>query len=157
MRVYIESSVISYMVARPSRDIVVLGHQQVTQEWWKKSLPWFEACVSPIVIEEVSAGDKTLSKRRLELVRPFTMLQLTDQAELLVGSYIRGGFLPEKALRDALHIAIAAVHEIEYLVTWNCRHIANGEIIRMISRIHLREGHAMPTICTPEELFRVRR
>ena len=126
MRVYIESSVISYMVARPSRDIIVLGHQQITQEWWNQTLPQLEACVSPIVIEEVSAGDRTLSKRRLDLVRSFEMLQLTDRAEHLVASYIRGGFLPEKAVRDALHIAIAAVHGVEYLVTWNCRHIANA-------------------------------
>lgn len=151
-KVYIETSVVSYRVSRPSRDLLASAHQQVTREWWDEQLSGYEAFISDIVIQEIQLGDSAAAGERLELVSRFPVLALTTEAERLAGLYLREMPLPAKAIRDALHMAIASLNGMDYLVTWNCRHIAHGRIKRRLLDLNMREGIESPVICTPEEL-----
>lgn len=124
--VYLETTFISYLVARPSRDLLVAAHQQTTQEWWANRRSAFECCVSQVVI---------------------------DDAKSLTKAIMAAGILPAHAVRDAAHVAVAAVHVVDYLLTWNCKHLANAQIARRIGVACRQQGHAMPIFCTPEELM----
>ena len=150
---YLETSVISYYSARPSRDVIVLAHQQITWEWWEKALDWFDAYVSEIVIEEAAAGDPAAAARRLQCLKGFSHLQMNPSVERLAETYMRRLELPENSLRDAVHLALASVHEMDYLLTWNCTHIANAWVMKQLRQINESEEIAVPLICTPEELL----
>ena len=151
--VYLETTFISYLTARPSRDVVVAAHQQTTHDWWDTRRRQFQCCVSQVVIDEVSAGDPTEIQKRLDIVRNLPVLELTKSAESLAQAIIGSGVIPPRAVRDAAHIAVAAVHEIDYLLTWNCRHLANAQIMRRIEQVCEQLGERMPVICTPDELM----
>jgi predicted nucleic acid-binding protein len=151
--VYLETTFISYLVARPSRDLIVAGHQQATHEWWDKRRSEFENCVSQVVIDEASAGDPTEVQKRLAIIGGLPVLEITEDAESLAQAIMAGGILPPHAVRDAAHVAVAAVHAIDYLLTWNCKHLANAQIARRIALVCEKLGHRMPIICTPEELM----
>jgi hypothetical protein len=151
--VYVETTVISYFVSRPSRDILVAAHQQVTNEWWETRRQNFECFISQVVIDEIQADDPQVAKKRLHKVIDFLVLEATLDAEHLTHEIIAAGMIPQKSFGDAAHIAIAAVNEMNFLLTWNCRHLANAQIIRKISYICNKNGFSMPVICTPEELM----
>jgi predicted nucleic acid-binding protein len=153
--VYIETTIISYLVSRPSRDLLVAAHQQITQEWWDRQREQFECYISQVVIDEVQAGDDEAAARRMETIRVFPVLEATTKAEGLTGIIVEAGAIPKQAVRDAAHIAIAAVNSIDYLLTWNCRHLANAQIIRAVSAVCAAHGYGIPVICTPEELMGV--
>jgi predicted nucleic acid-binding protein len=152
-RVYIETTFISYLKARPSRDVVTVAHQQITQEWWESRRGKFELCVSEVVLQEAAAGDPQAAQARLEVLRPMTFLDTTAAALDPAKDLVRAGALPEKAARDALHIAIAATQGVPYLVTWNCRHLANATMRPLIESVCAGKGFKAPIICTPEELM----
>jgi hypothetical protein len=154
-RVYLESSFVSYLTAAPrdSRDPITAAHQQITIEWWSRRRADFDLVVSQVVIDEVQTGDPTLAKNRLGVVASLPRLLITDQATTLARNILVKGFLPQKAFPDALHIAIATVHKVEYLLTWNCKHIANLEILPRIADLCETLGLTLPIICTPEELL----
>jgi hypothetical protein len=151
--VYLETTFISYLVARPSRDLLVAGHQQVTRDWWADRRTEFECFVSQVVIDEASVGDAIEVQKRLAVISDLLVLDVTDEAESLTQAILSSGVLPARAVRDAAHIAVAAVHDIDYLLTWNCKHLANAQIIRRIALVCERLGQRMPIICTPEELM----
>ena len=151
--VYLETTFISYLVALPARDLIVAAHLQVTRDWWQQRRQQFRCVVSPVVIDEISMGDESEIKKRLDLVRPLDVLAASADAEELTQAIMDAGVLPEKAVRDAAHIAVAAVHGVEYLLTWNCRHLANAQISRRIQVVCNSQGFRMPLICTPEELL----
>jgi predicted nucleic acid-binding protein len=151
-RLYIETSVVSYRVSRPSRDLLAAAHQQITREWWDNSLAEYELYISDIVIQEIQLGDPEAAQERLDLVSNCPVLALSTEAERLAALYLREMPLPPKAIRDALHMAIASLNGMAYLVTWNCRHIAQGRIKRRLLELNAREGIESPVICTPEEL-----
>ena len=151
--VYLETSFISYLVARPSRDVVVAGHQQTTQDWWTNRRSQFECSVSQVVIDEASAGDPDEVQKRLAIINPLPALEITTAAEALAEAIMAAGMLPLHAVRDAAHVAVAAVHGIDYLLTWNCKHLANAQIARRIAVVCEKLEHRMPIICTPEELL----
>ena len=151
-RVYIETSVISYLAARPSRDLIVAAHQQISQEWWLVRHEW-ELSISALVISESRAGDANAARRRLELLDGLPTLHLTNDALELAQRLLAGAALPERAKEDALHIAVAAVHGADYLLTWNCKHIANASKRPLIETICEAAGYQPPIICTPEELL----
>src|SRR5882672_9069387 len=151
--VYLETSFISYLVARPSRDVVVAGHQQTTQEWWANRRSEFECSASQVVIDEASAGDPAEVQKRLAIVGGLPALEITKDAESLTQAILAAGILPPHAVRDAAHVAVAAVHAIDYLLTWNCKHLANAQIARRIALVCQKLGYRMPMICTPEELM----
>ncbi|MEX2663011.1 MAG: type II toxin-antitoxin system VapC family toxin [Vicinamibacterales bacterium] len=149
--VYVETSVISYLGAKPSRDIVIAAHQQVTRRWWR-SRRSYRLFVSQIVRDEAAVGDPVACARRLRILRGVPALAVTDEATRLAGELVRRGALPRKATIDAFHIGIAAAHQIEYLLTWNCKHIANATMRGTIEAICRSAGLTPPIICTPEEL-----
>ncbi len=151
--VYIESSVISYYTARRSRDLIVAAHQEITLDWWEKALPSFEPFVSQIVIDEISRGDLESAQKRLNAIHNFNILEMTDKAAAIAKLYYSALNIPEKAINDAFHLALAVYHGIDYLVTWNCTHIAAGRVISIIQNINDNQGYQTPIICTPEELM----
>lgn len=148
---YVETSVISYLTARRSRDIVIAAHQQLTRRWWR-SRSSYRLFVSQIVRDEAAVGDRAARGRRLRALRDMPALAVTDEATRLAGELVRRGALPKKATVDAFHIGIAAAHQIEYLVTWNCKHIANATMRGTIEAMCRSAGLTPPIICTPEEL-----
>jgi hypothetical protein len=152
-RVYVETTFVSYLTAWPSRDVVIAGHQQVTRDWWDTERQRFELCVSQLVISEASAGDAQAARDRLAVLQPMTVLETTEDALALAKELLRAGALPEKAADDALHIAVAATHAVPYLLTWNCRHLANATMRPFIEAACTAKGLKAPIICTPEELM----
>jgi predicted nucleic acid-binding protein len=152
-KLYLESTVPSYLVARQSRDIVTAGHQATTREWWEKRRDDFHIFVSEVVVAEVSRGEKAMADLRLGVIKDFPRLAVTDEVKELAQSLIVSGGLPKKAVNDAAHIALAAVHEMHFLMTWNCRHIANAEMLRKVQSICRAHSTNCPVVCTPEELM----
>jgi hypothetical protein len=152
-KVYIETTIPSYLAARPSRDSLIAAHQRLTRDWWESRGPAFDLYVSEPVLEEAAAGDATLARKRLELLADVRVLALTEGILKLAESLVTDGPIPPKAAGDALHIAVATSYACEYLLTWNCRHIANAEIQRSARLVVRRQGFELPTICTPEELM----
>ena len=151
--VYLETTFISYLVARPSRDLLVAAHQQSSQDWWADRSPLFGCFASPVVIEEASVGDATEVQKRLAILKDLPILEVTDEARLLAKAILKSGAIPMQAARDAAHIAVAAIHEIDYLLTWNCRHLANARLRDRIEVACSAAGYRAPTISTPEELL----
>ncbi len=155
-RVYIESTFVSYLTARPNRDVVIAGHQQVTHEWWDTRRESYELCVSQLVLGEAGAGDPQAAQERLAVLKSMTVLETTTAALDLAKALIQAGALPPKAADDALHIAVAATHGLPYLLTWNCRHLANATMRPLIEAVCVAKGFKAPIICTPEELLESR-
>jgi predicted nucleic acid-binding protein len=151
--VYVETTVIGYLTARLQSDVTVAGHQETTRDWWRTAADRFELLVSQLVIRECSAGDAQAVKERLNVLENLSLIPTTADAEQLAASLIAGHAVPATYPEDALHIALAAVHGIEYLVTWNFRHIANAVVRSDIERVCRAAGYEPPTICTPEELI----
>ncbi|MBI4356398.1 MAG: type II toxin-antitoxin system VapC family toxin [Gammaproteobacteria bacterium] len=151
--IYIETSVISYLTANPSRDIIVTSHQQVTAEWWSERKSQFRVFVSQFVLEEAGGGDKLAAKRRLNILQDIPLLEFTETTLELAKQFVQSHVVPAKALVDALHISVATVHGMNYLLTWNCKHIANAEIRQALTEISKQSGYNLPIICTPEELM----
>ena len=151
--VHLETIFISCLVARPSRDLLIAAHQQVTQSWWEHRQDLFENYVSQVVIDEASIGDPSEIQKRLAILENLKPLDVTHEAEELVVEIMAAGMLSSKAIRDAAHVAVAAVHEMDYLLTWNCKHLANAQIARTISLTCQQHGYRMPIFCTPEELM----
>lgn len=151
--VYLESSVIGYLTNRLSRDLIVAAHQQVTRTWWKKRRNQFELFISDFVIDEIGKGDNTASNARRLQVEGLPSLELKEEIPVLAEALMKGTGLPLKAFSDTLHIAMTAVHGLDYLLTWNCKHIANAEIIDGIIEVCTEFGFRAPIICTPLELM----
>ena len=153
--VYLETTFISYLVALPSRDLLVAAHQQTTQDWWANRRTAFDCFVSQVVIDEASVGDPHEVQKRLTVIASMSALDVTEEAEALTQEIMASRALPAGAIRDAAHIAVATMHNIDFLLTWNCRHLANAQIMRKIEAVSTRLGYRMPVICTPEELMGV--
>jgi len=151
--VYLETTLISYLCSRPSRDLLVAAHQQVTSDWWTSRREAFDCFISQIVIDEVSAGDPDEARKRMEIINMFPVLEVTEEALLLAKAILSSEAIPPRAVREAAHVSVAAVHDVNYLLTWNCTHLANAQVIRRLSVVCNREGFHMPIICTPEELM----
>jgi hypothetical protein len=152
-KVYIETTIPSYLVGRPSRDLVVAGNQELTREWWDERKAAFDLYISQFVLDEAAIGDLKAVRRRMDVLDGLSELVITEEAEQLAGKLIREGIVPVKAATDAAHIAVAAVSRMDYLLTWNCKHIANAEIMKRIYRLCEAEGVSCPVICTPAELM----
>lgn len=152
-KVYIETTVVSYLTAWPSRDVVIAGYQQTTREWWRDAASRFDLVASQLVMQEAGAGDAAAAKDRLAALGSVTLLDATEEAAELAEQLLAFGAIPAKAAEDAGHIAIAVTNGVEYLVTWNCRHIANATMRSHIERICRNAGYEPTIICTPDELM----
>ena len=144
---------LSYHVARPGRDVAVNAHQVVTKLCWERAHDRFDLVISAVTIDEAGAGDPEVAQRRLELIAALPAVPITPAGRDLARSLIDSGALPAKALADALHLAAAAVHQVEYLVTWNLKHLAGAVTRRRLENAIRERGYEPPTICTPEELL----
>ena len=152
-KVYIETSIVSYLTARPSSNLVAAAWQKETSDWWNSQRHRFSLCISDLVIEEAGRGDQGAARRRLVELVGIEVLPLNEDVAILSKALIREGGLPKKAFDDALHIATAAVHGVDYLLMWNCRHIDNAETKPKIRKICQTHGFACPEIATPTELM----
>lgn len=152
-KVYLESSVIGYLTGRPSRDVIVFARQQLTLSWWKDHKAQYELFVSPLVLIEITRGDANAAVERTNAIVGISVLDPTEEIAALARLLLKKGSLPTKASDDALHIAWAAYYEIDYLLTWNCTHIANATTRKIIESTIRESGYLVPIICTPEELF----
>lgn len=152
-KVYIETSVVSYLAARPSRDPIVAGHQKSTHKWWRERRRDFDLFCSQLVVQEASAGDSDAAAKRLRLLRHVPVLVAAEAIGELARRITKSGGIPSEASEDAVHVAFAVVHGMDYLVTWNCRHIANAQIRHNLSATCNAAGYELPVICTPEELL----
>ncbi|AUB85503.1 type II toxin-antitoxin system VapC family toxin [Candidatus Thiodictyon syntrophicum] len=151
-KVYLETSVVSYLTARPSKNVIEAGHQQSTYQFWNRRDD-FDFYVSELVLTECAAGDPDAASKRLEALRGIKLFDITPYCIQLAKDLVTAGIVPAKASEDALHIAIATVHFSDYLLTWNCHHIANPEIQAQIASNFKAKGLFLPFICTPEELI----
>lgn len=150
--VYLETSVVSYLTNRPSRDLIVAAHQAVTREWWEGKRTHYDLYVSELVIAEASRGHEEAAAKRLALLDGISLLRVSDAVAILAQALVDRHAIPEVANADAVHVAVAAVNGIHYLMTWNCKHIANAERFDAITGVCLENGYKPPIICTPDEL-----
>ena len=151
-RVYLETTIVSYLTARPSRDLIVAAHQEVTRQWWERRREDFEVFVSQLVADEAGRGDAEAVRKRQEALKAIVSLAVTEDAIALAAALTEEHALPSEAGADALHIAVATVNGMDFLMTWNCRHIANMELLPAIQRTVEGHGYELPWVCTPEEL-----
>ena len=153
MRIYIESTIPSYVVARPAHDLFQIARQQMTKEWWDLKSHKHELFTSQITLDEIGCGEQAMALRRLEVMADIPVLDLTPAAAALTRHVLGSGLLPAKAESDAAHIALATVHKMDILLTWNCRHIANAEIQARLRRLVQMQAYELPTVCTLNEMI----
>jgi hypothetical protein len=153
-RVYLETTVPSYLTAWPSPEAVTAGHQRTTRDWWETRREDFDLFASQFVIDEASLGDPDAAARRLEVLADVPLLEPGDDVYQLADKLVKQVPLPAKAAADSLHIAIATVNGMDYLLTWNCTHIANAALRARIEKVCRDAGYEPPVICTPEELMK---
>ncbi len=152
-RLYFETAIPSYLTAWPSRDLVMAEHQQVTREWWEGRRGDFAIYISTFVLDEAGDGDPSAAQRRLGAREGLPLLAATTEVHELAGRLLRECRLPSRAATDAVHIAIATVHGMDDLLSWNCTHPANAEIVPKVRTVCEASGYVCPTICTPDELM----
>jgi hypothetical protein len=151
--VYIETTVVSLLVANPSRDLATAGQQQTTRDWWQLRRGAFQCVTSDETLAEAARGDSGQAIQRLAALAGFPVLPITAEAEHLAADFLSTGCLPTTARPDAVHLAVATLAEVDFLLTWNCRHLANAQILRRLEREADRYGWKLPTVCTPLELM----
>jgi hypothetical protein len=150
---YVETSVVSYLTARPSNDLIVAAHQKATQDWWAQRSDQFDLKASEFVTEEASDGHPEASQKRIAALAGITSLEINSEIEKVAAALLNSNAVPKKERLDALHIAVASVHRIDYLLTWNFRHIANAQKWAAIEIVCVNFGYRMPKICSPFELM----
>ncbi len=150
--VYVETTIVGHAAGRIYPDPFVAARQQVTRDWWRNEASVFEIFISQLVLEECSEGDPSAAAERRELVKDIDLQESTDEVDDLAAALIAGKAIPASEPRDAFHIAIAAVNGVDYLLTWNCKHIANARLRSRIEQVCRDVGFEPPIICTPDEL-----
>jgi predicted nucleic acid-binding protein len=151
--VYIETSILGYLTARSTKNLIVAANIEITKDWWESRRSAFTLYISQAVLNEVGQGDTEISAQRLDILRGFPLLELNQSVLELATQLLTRSNLPPKADVDAIHIAAATVHGMDYLLTWNCKHIANAKIRRKLAEICLDIGYELPILCTPYELL----
>ncbi len=151
--VYIETSIASYLTAKPSRDLRTAAWQQITLQWWEQARQYYELFTSELVISEAKEGHPESAQRRLELLRDIKELLVDFEMEMLAEKLVADGGFPPEAAVDALHVAIASAHNVDLFLTWNCRHINNAATKPLMRSICAIAGYSCPEICTPQELL----
>ena len=153
--VYVETTVISYLTSRPSPNLTIASRQWMTREWWNNYADRFELVISSLVLREISQGDLKTAQKRRELVSTIRVLEVSEESLELSRKLVEAEAVPLVADRDALHIALAACHHIQYLVSWNFKHIVNPTKQQLIAKVCQEANYQPVIICTPEELVEV--
>ena len=151
--VYLETSFISLLVGNPSRDLITAANQQITRDWWRLRRGQFFCVASSEVVREASDGDPVEAVKRQEILRQLTILTISPETDRIMTALLDTRALPPKAQTDAAHLAIAAATKSDYLLTWNCRHLANAQILTRLEAEAARLGWKLPKVCTPSELM----
>ena len=151
--IYLETTIPSFLTARPSNSLVVAGKQEVTRQWWERRKEKYQLFLSQYVLDEASSGDTDAAKKRMEVLEGIDLLSVDEEVIRLANVILSSGIIPIKAATDAGHIAVATRHGIDFIITWNCTHLANAEILSRINYTVSKEGYFLPIICTPDELF----
>ena len=151
--VYVETTIVSYLAARPSREPFLLGCQRLTRLWWRERRREYELFTSDTVIAEAGRGEAQMIRKRVRLLKNLGHLAATDEITALAEQLLVRGIVPRKAEGDAMHIAFAASYGIEYLLTWNCTHLANPHVQARVARVVVEAGFDMPAIVTPMQLY----
>jgi len=151
--IYIETTIVSYYTARPSRDVIVAARQESTRELWPKLISDYNSFVSILVREEAEKGDKEQSALRLQAIESFPILDTDETAVALAAKILHGHGIPQEFPEDALHIAIAAVNGIDVVVTWNFAHMNNPFTRMMVRQLVENAGYSCPELCSPDELL----
>ena len=152
-KLYLETTIPSYLTARRSRDLRLAAHQEVTEEWWTDHRHEYDLYISDLVLDEAGDGDSDLAPARIAALAGIPSLDVTEEVDELAARLLAGGLIPAKAAQDAFHVAVSAVHGMDFLLTWNCTHINNVNIIRRMERVCVGAGFACPVICSPDELL----
>ena len=150
---YLETTIPSYLTSRASRDLIVAARQQITQDWWLRRRQDFRVFASQIVLDEAAEGDRQAAAARMSAIKGIPLLAINEEVISLTQRLLRNKVLPKKAARDAGHVAVAAIHGVHYLLTWNCTHLANAEIFEPVGVVCASAGYKCPIICTPAELL----
>ena len=150
--VYLETTIVGYLTSRPSRDIIVASWQELTRQWWEVERPHYRTFISPYVVQEAGAGDPTAAKERLEVLQRIELLPPIAEIEPLAERIVAALDIPDKARLDAFHLAFAVHYELDYLLTWNCAHLANAPRLRRLSDFLCSESLWLPIVCTPTEM-----
>src|ERR1039458_6974793 len=153
MRIYIECTIPSYVVARPARDLLQAARQQQIKDWWDLRRHKHELFTSQLVLDEIGVGELAMAQLRLQSLQAIPLLRLTDETKELARRILTSGLLPATDDRDCTHIALASVYKMDILLSWNCRHIANAAIQARLRRLVESAGFCFPVICTPDELM----
>lgn len=151
--VYVETTIPSYLAAHRSRDPVIAGHQRITHDWWRTARERFDLYISEAVRNELRLGDPGAVSRRISVIDDLPILAANDDVRALVAIYDKRLGLMGKARADLPHFAFAVAYEMDYLVTWNCSHIANGEMVRRLLDLNSELRRFTPLIVTPEEIL----
>jgi hypothetical protein len=151
--IYIETTVVSYLVANPSRDSILAAHQQLTRQWWQDERQRYQCVTSAEVLREARLGDVEMSQQRVEALSGLTVLTVDKSARNLAQQLLAAGIFPSAAASDAIHAVVAAQHGINILLTWNCRHLANPHLLGKLREFVGRHGLTLPEVCTPIELM----
>ena len=151
--IFIETTIPSYYVARPSRDLLQLARQELTREWWDYQRHHFDQRTSQVVLDEAALGEPVKASERLQLLAGIPLLDINERIQTLAFELVARGVLPPIAGRDASHLATAGVHAMDFLLTWNFKHIANPFIFERLQSCFSEFGIHLPVICTPEHFF----
>jgi predicted nucleic acid-binding protein len=149
---YIETSIVSYLRLRPSKQVVCAARQMLSKRWWETERQNYELVTSQYVLDEAARGNQALAAKRLQALENIPLLDLPPDVARIANELLLQAALPGNARLDALHIAVAAFHEVDYLLTWNCSHIANARILPRVREVLSGLGFSTPIICTPEEM-----
>jgi hypothetical protein len=150
--VYIETTIVSYLVANPSRDAILAAHQLLTRQWWQDQRSAYHCLVSDETLTEAARGDAEQARVRLEALQSLPTLPITPEVEHLADAILQSGSLPAAARSDAIHVAAATLARVDFLLTWNCRHLANPHLQKQLRALMTTRGLTLPEICTPIEL-----
>ena len=150
---YIKTTIVSYLVGRPSRDLVLSAHQQVTREWWENERVHYHCIASEEVAREAMLGDTGMAQARIKVLEEVQIVGITAEVEAMAATFMSTGALPPTMRPDATHLAAATLSGADYLLTWNCRHLANAHVLRRLQKEAERRGWQLPGVCTPLELM----
>ena len=151
--IYVETSLFSYLTSKPSRDLITAARQQISLVWWEENRKHYDLFISNVVVAEASKGDELGIQDRLDMLKLLPRLQVREECVVLAEKLINDTPLPRHANNDALHMAIASYHGVDFLLTWDFRHLANALLIPRMRVLIETQGYAFPHICTPEELM----
>jgi len=150
---YMETTIPSYLLAEPSRDVLVLVRQEITRMWWKRDQSRYAIFVSAVVMTEATRGDRKAAEKRAEFLEQFSVLDTMPGIQPLIELYLDKSVVPIGNAEDAAHLAFASIHKIEFLCTWNFKHLANPFALRRLREVNEKKGLFVPQVCTPEELL----